>query len=89
MKTVIFYTNSNGLMNKINELNILIEQYNIKIICVTETHLNPEVKDSEVLLENFKIYRVDRKNGQKGGGSCILTQSCVVISMPRNLSASI
>ena len=87
MKTVIFYTNSNGLMNKINELNILIEQYNIKIICVTETHLNPEVKDSEVLLENFKIYRVDRKNGQKGGGSCIFIHKSIDAELCSNFNA--
>ena len=58
-------------MNKINELDVLIELYNIKIIFVTETHLNPEIKDCEVLLQNFKIYRVDRNSAKKGGGSCI------------------
>ena len=64
-------------MNKISEFNILVEQYNVQIVCVTETHLSPEIKDCEVILENFKLYRNDRKTGEKGGGSCIFVHKSI------------
>ena len=83
----MFYTNANGLMNKVNELNIVVAQYNVKIICITETHLSSEIKDCEIVLENFKVYRVDRKNGQKGGGSCIYIHKSIDGEFIKNFKA--
>lgn len=74
-------------MNKVNELNVVVGQYNVKIICITETHLSPEIKDCEIILENFKVYRVDRKNGQKGGGSCIYIHKSIDGEFIKNFNA--
>ena len=74
-------------MNKINEFNTLVLLYNILIVCVTETHLTPEIKDCEIILENFKLYRNDRKTGQKGGGSCIFVHKSIDADFIPNFDA--
>ena len=84
---MIFYTNANGLLNKVHELYVVVKMYNAKIICITETHLSPEIKDCEVLLENFKIYRVDRNSGKKCGGSCIYVHKSIDADFIHNFNA--
>ena len=44
----IFYTNTNGLFNKLDELKIFLslKDKNIGIICVTETHFTKDIHDS-------------------------------------------
>lgn len=64
-------------MNKHNELKIAVKLYNAKIICITETHLDPTILDSEILLDNFKIFRKDRNNGKKFGGSCVFVHKSI------------
>ena len=48
-------------MNKIDELkNCLLIYDNIEIVCVTETHLNNSILDSELSIDGFKFFRKDR-----------------------------
>ena len=58
-------------MNKLHELQLAVELYNVKIICITESHFSIEINDAEIQLNNFNLFRCDRKNGKAGGGSCI------------------
>ena len=64
-----------------------MDLYNVQIVCVTETHLNPEIKDCQLLLENFNIYRNDRNNGKKGGGSCIFVHKSIDAEYIQNFQA--
>ena len=56
-------------------------------MCVTETHLTPEINDCEIILENFRLYRNDRKSGQKGGGSCIFVHRSISADFIPNFQA--
>ena len=57
----IFYTNANGLTNKIDELKLILSTSNdIDIICITETHLNSDILDAEIYIDGFSLYRNDR-----------------------------
>jgi hypothetical protein len=60
-----------------HELHVASELYNAKIISVTETHLTREISDSEVKLNNFKIFRKDRESGKICGGSCIFVHNTI------------
>ena len=64
-------------MNKINELQVAAKLYNAKILCITESHLNSDIKDAEIKLENYHIFRKDRDNGKKFGGSCIFVHNSI------------
>ena len=60
-------TNIRSILNKFNELQLLVSQYNPYIIGITETWLDSSIKDSEIRLDNYNIFRNDRV-GSRGGG---------------------
>ena len=74
-------------MNKLHELKIAIELYNVNVVCITETHLTHQILDCEILLENFRVFRQDRKNGKKGGGSCIFVHKTIDAQCLENFDA--
>ena len=62
MKTV------NSKVNKLAEIQTLTEINECDILCVSEIWLDCKITDSELLSDNFNIFRKDRTTGQKGGG---------------------
>lgn len=52
----ILHWNSNGILNKIQELQLLINNLNIDVILLNETHLKPT---ATLKLPNYFIYRSD------------------------------
>ena len=68
---LILYTNANSLLNKVTELTVMSESYDVQIICITETWLNADILDAEVFIPNFNIFREDRSNNMRYGGSAI------------------
>ena len=51
------------------EVKELVKFNNIDILTISETWLNSTVTNSEIAIENYKIYRLDRLH-KKGGGVC-------------------
>ena len=70
----MFYTNTNGIYNKVSELSIIAQSQSVGIICVTETHLTDKILDGEISIPNFDVIREDRKPISKSGGSAIFTK---------------
>jgi hypothetical protein len=67
--------------NKLVELQALVTIKNAKIVCLTETWLNADINDSEILpTDQFNIYRRDRDG--TGGGVLAAIHSSIV-SKPR------
>ena len=86
----IFYTNANGLFNKIDELKCIVSMYkSIEVICVTETHFSSDILDAEIYIEGFSMFRKDRDfridnstaNISGGGGSIIYVKNCCNASL--------
>ena len=80
----MYYTNANGLFNKIDELKLLLStNSNIDIVCVTETHFSHDILDAEIQIDGFNIYRHDRDFSldtskhaiSHGGGSIIYVRT--------------
>ena len=44
------HINTNGLRKKLEEVKILLEESNLDILAVTETHLSDEIEDSEPVM---------------------------------------
>ena len=63
------------------------ELYKCKIICVTESHLNPSVFDSEIYIPNYQIFRKDRNNGKKCGGSVIYVHNSLGATSIKSFNA--
>lgn len=62
--------NINGIRNKVDELNLLLEGVNMDVICLTESKINQEVQNSSIAINGFHCYRNDRPRN-KGGGVCV------------------
>ena len=58
--------NARSIVNKRTELQAMVATKELDIIAITETWLNPEIMDQEILSSDYNIYRRDRLG--KGGG---------------------
>ena len=62
--------NFQSLIGKKEEVSNLVNSKNIDIIIGTETWLKPDISNSELLLDDFDVYRCDRL-GRVGGGCLV------------------
>ena len=69
----IMYTNADSLCSKLQELKDRIQDKNPDIICITETKLESNTTDEALGLEQYNIWRKERKN-RGGGGVMIMTK---------------
>ena len=74
-------------MNKLHELEVAADLYNAKILCITESHLNSNISDAEIRINNFGIFRSDRNTGKKIGGSCIYVHNTINAEMVETFTA--
>ena len=84
------YCNTNGLFNKISELQAATALYCVDFVCVTETHLNPQILDAEISLPGYhRPFRKDRdfsvsgtdSKTSGGGGSIIYARETLNCSL--------
>ncbi|RWZ45908.1 endonuclease/exonuclease/phosphatase family protein, partial [Labedella phragmitis] len=59
--------NARSIVNKRNELNIMVEDTDPHIIGITESWANKEISDAELGLPGYVMFRKDRI-GRRGGG---------------------
>nr|CAH7729132.1 unnamed protein product [Callosobruchus chinensis] len=71
-KIIIGQLNIRSLFPKLEDLkNIFLSQSaEYSIFCITETWISPDITDSMLKIENYKLYRADRRVG-RGGGVCM------------------
>ena len=50
-----------------SESEDICESENIQIVVMTESHLDGEIKDEEILIPGFNLYRCDRMDREQGG----------------------
>ncbi|GFW62386.1 transposable element Tcb2 transposase [Trichonephila clavipes] len=69
--------NANGILSKLTELKIFIEQHSPDLILIQETHLRP----SHINIANYTCYRNDRPtssdNNRAFGGTLILVKNAI------------
>ena len=68
----ILYTNSRSIVNKIDELRLLIASHNslIEIISISESWLHYDIPDCCITIPTYNVIRSDRQN-RIGGGVCV------------------
>ena len=45
---VVCHLNIRGLLNNIDKLEVILSNHNIKIFCITKTHLSSDILDAEI-----------------------------------------
>ena len=59
--------NARSIVNKRNELNIMVEDIDPHIIGITESWATPDISDAELGMTGYVMFRKDRL-GRRGGG---------------------
>ena len=59
--------NARSIINKKNELNIMVDDIQPHIIGITESWANNDITDAELGLEGYAMFRKDRMR-RRGGG---------------------
>lgn len=60
--------NIRSLAPKLEQVEVLLSDEKIDLLSLTETWLKPTLSNNLVRIDNFKIYRWDRKLSKRGGG---------------------
>jgi len=68
----IAHLNTNGLLDKLYEIQILLYETNFDILAVTETHLTNDISDFEINVTGYSLVRKDREQGNCGWGGTLL-----------------
>ena len=71
-----YYSNVLSIRNKFNVFTNSVNNYKSLIISITDTWLSEEVRDSEIEIANYDIFRQGRLEG-KGGGSLVYIHNCL------------
>ena len=68
-------------METIDELEVIITDFNVSIACVTETWFKQYIDDDRIVIGGFNCERKDRLNKRAGGVVCYLRNSMVYTRM--------
>ena len=99
----LFYTNANGLLNKLDELKLCLSTYDIDVACITETHVSSDINDAELAISGYSFLRGDRDfnltegEGISGGGGSVIyykssikvEENCIMKNAPDSVAIDI
>ena len=68
--------NARSIVNKRNELNIMVEDIDPHIIGITESWATPDISDAELGMTGYVMFRKDRL-GRRGGGVIIYIKESI------------
>ena len=60
-------TNVNHIMNKLDEIYLLVRNFNPGILAITETWLDSNIPDSAINIDGYTVFRKDRSSMTGGG----------------------
>ena len=72
--------NTRSLYPKIDEIRCIVDKNNFDIFCVSETLLHQYIKDDEIYIPRYNIFRKDRTTGIRGG-VCIYVKDTMQVNL--------
>eukprot|EP00112_Aurelia_sp_Birch-Aquarium-sp1_P008427 Seg1927.10 transcript_id=Seg1927.10/GoldUCD/mRNA.D3Y31 product="hypothetical protein" protein_id=Seg1927.10/GoldUCD/D3Y31 len=66
----VAHINCCSLIGKFTEINMLLQNCNVDVLGITETHLNQRIEDRGIAVEGYELQRFDRVH--KKGGGCLV-----------------
>ena len=70
--------NARSIINKKDELNIMVDDIKSHIIGITESWANNDITDAELGLEGYAMFRKDRL-GRRGGGVLLYIKDTIPV----------
>ena len=85
-----FYTNASSLIPKLDELKQRVTENGYHLVGITESWGKQDIKDSELHIEGYTMYRHDRTNdtATKGGGALMYVKDSLKSQMLPSLTNS-
>ena len=83
----ILLLNARSLLNKLDELRVLVSSCSPDCIAVTETWLSCFTPDDSLTLDSYTLFRSDR-HGRTGGDVCMYIHDSLKPDLPRQMSLS-
>merc|ERR1711895_59224 len=74
--------------HKVKQLEALLREENIKILCIQETWMKDEILDAEIHIDEFRTYRQDRGGTRKGGGVVIYVDTGLTVTQEESFTNS-
>ena len=86
-KIKLSHLNVQSIRNRNNLIQVreLVVDEKIDILALSETWINSSTTNAEIKIQEYNIYRLDRKN-KKGGGVCIYVRNDFKRKVLKNLS---
>lgn len=78
--TKIAFWSCNGITNKKTELQVFMQEQDIDVMLLNETHLKPS---ENLIIPNYTVHRTDRKINQEGGTAAVVKQSLLHNQLPQ------
>ena len=72
----LFLSNVMSLAPKIDEVNSVVSNANVDVVCITETWLQSHISDSVVAINGYNLIRRDRRDARHGG-VCMYIKSSI------------
>ena len=79
------HLNVRSIRNHLMQVRELVVDEKLDILALSETWLNSSTTNAEVKIQEYNIYRLDRKH-KKGGGVCIYVRNDFKTNVLKNLS---
>ena len=77
------HINLRSMLSKISELRLIAQNSNAAVIGVSETWLDSSVRDSEISIPNYTVFRKDRNS--HGGGVCVYVRNDIAYNKRTDL----
>ena len=74
----IEYLNVQSLLCRKNDIETLLSEKDIDILCLTETWLTSNIADVLIDIPEYRIYRCDKG---RGGGCCIYVKNYLTVKI--------
>lgn len=79
----VAHLNICSLRNKVTELATILLDNDVHVMAITETHLYEEILNSELAIQGYNIFRLDRDGN--GGGVAFYIQEHIPVKIRRDL----
>ncbi|XP_068229711.1 uncharacterized protein [Palaemon carinicauda] len=73
----IVHTNAQSILGHILEIQLMLEEQKIDILCISETWLYPYISDTFIHIPEYNIYREDHG---RGGGVCLYIRNYLKVT---------
>lgn len=80
----LIHLNIRSLIHKLDYVNVLMQQTNPDILILSETWLKKSIKDCDVALDGYTLFRVDRAG--RGGGVAVYIKSGLSVSVLNSIT---